>query len=601
MSETFLEKAKYFLARHYLPLVLAFFVGAISVLPSVLAPLAIGNDYKGMPFLYINDEHVYLMRIQEVLDGHTSISSPAYDGFKDTPALQMPFAEYVYAILTIVFGIKAVILLSKVLFPALLFLLIYVFIRQLSESTASEKEKSWNALAGALLVTLGYDFVDFRHIFSLLSHGNESFYLSLWTRLVNPISGALLLFSYLIVLWRFIMTKKRIWILTAILILILMSGYIFSYALVLTISGFLTLISLFQKNYRQAGAFLIVGIVGIFPLVIEVIGLKWSSVFMATGQLSKNGLFFTHEPLINKLLVVATLLFVATSLWYFRKDFIVKMKTKIIDWWWFSVAILAALFVVFNQQIITGMTIWPQHFVQYSIPLIYVIGLLVLFNFIRPHLSYLWKTLVVIIIISTISFGIWSDTTVRVTIENYKALQRYAPLFLWFKENTEKDCVVLAPPNTMGLIPSYTSCNVYYSDYSYFGVPKSRVEHGYMSTLRFKGVSASDIDKYLLSHQDELVEVVFSDWAEKYHTNNDPWVNKLLNQSRFDSWLALEESRMVAKYKLFLKGDFEKELKLYKISYIVTDRQNGQKLPQDMNRFTRQVYQTGEFTVFEVI
>src|SRR3989339_1428561 len=121
-----------FMKKHTLATLFAVLVGLLSLFPSILAPLAVGGDYAGMQFLYIDDEDIYRARIHEVMEGHIGVASPYFFEYKDMPVMVPPINEWLYALPALFFGLSFVITLSKFLFPALLFLLIYVLTRSMA-------------------------------------------------------------------------------------------------------------------------------------------------------------------------------------------------------------------------------------------------------------------------------------------------------------------------------------------------------------------------------------------------------------------------------------------------------------------------------------
>ncbi|MEK7531795.1 MAG: hypothetical protein AAB545_02625 [Patescibacteria group bacterium] len=590
---------KSFFLRHSFALLLSLFVGAVSIAPSLLAPWSLGADYHGLPFLYQSDETVYLARIHEVLDGHRTITSPFFDGYKDTPSLQLPFGEYFYALPALLFGLFPVVLVSKFLFPALLFLLAYFFLLQMFGVEGGEKERLFFALSGATFAVLGYDFVDFRSLVSLLLRP-EPFHLFLWTRLVNPITGGLILFSALLIFWELFRLPKRVYLLLGGMLLMLSSGYVFSFGVAFVVASMLLVVSLVLGRSRSAVFFMGSIFLGILPFLIQFLSLSLANVTSDPFSLTRNGLFFTHEPLPNKLLLVATILFASASFLARRNIFSSKEGRKS-DWWWFSVSILTGLFIAFNEQVITGMTIWPGHFVQYSIPLIILVGFATLFHIVRPTFSFLARVVAGGALAVSIAFGVWSAHAFQPKMPAYRSFQYLAPFFSWVNKNTPKDCVILARENLSGYIPAFTHCNVYYSEYVYSGVPLLRAEHGFFALLRLKGISGSKIEEYFSIEKDQFINFIFSDWAEKYYDASDPWLASLRDDKAFEERIVRERARLSQEYREFLLRDFELELKRYKIDYMVLDTAIHETLPTDMKRFTEEVASPKGFRVFKII
>ena len=104
----------------------------------------------------------YLGRIQEIKDGHFTLSSVSFLEYKDRPALMPPnILEILAAVISLVWGVSvsSIVILSKFFLPAFLFLLIYFFVHRLTENQESLTNKI-NAIGAGMLIVLGYDLVD---------------------------------------------------------------------------------------------------------------------------------------------------------------------------------------------------------------------------------------------------------------------------------------------------------------------------------------------------------------------------------------------------------------------------------------------------------
>ena len=150
-----------FLELHTMGLVFAVVVGTLCVLPQFLAPLALHDGYKGMQFLYLDDELTYRSLIQEVLDGHHTTASPHLYEYKDSQTIVYPTGVYFYALPAMLIGLSCMLVLAKFLFPAILFFLVYLLSCKLTGHDGKENSKTniVNAVAAGLLVTLGMELI----------------------------------------------------------------------------------------------------------------------------------------------------------------------------------------------------------------------------------------------------------------------------------------------------------------------------------------------------------------------------------------------------------------------------------------------------------
>jgi len=174
-------------------------------------------------------------------------------------------------------------------------------------------------------------------------------------------------------------------------------------------------------------------------------------------------------------LVLYFLVICADIIWQKRRvDEDIKNFTKkyLQTWHLFGLALILGSLWVYMQQIITGKTIWPYHFVQYTIPLAMVVFSSTLFNVIKPRAKYLWYFMVCIVIFSSLLYGIYVQASVyNMFYHDSRNVQSYVSIFDWLNEK-EKDCVVLVINETSeggynlaGLVPAFTHCNTYNSNW----------------------------------------------------------------------------------------------------------------------------------------
>ena len=110
--------------KHRWALFLSLIVGCITVAPTILAPLSIGSQYRGIQYAPLNDEDTYRALAHEVLDGHPAVTSPFFYEYKNdasTAEAIPPINSWVYGYPAFVLGLSNTLALSKLLFPAILF------------------------------------------------------------------------------------------------------------------------------------------------------------------------------------------------------------------------------------------------------------------------------------------------------------------------------------------------------------------------------------------------------------------------------------------------------------------------------------------------
>lgn len=556
------------LKNNYLAVIIALIIGLVCIAPHIVFKVSLGSDYQGIYLMQTANELEYLGRMQEIADGHWNLGSVPFFEYKNNPSL-MPSS-----ILEILFAgaswllkisISNLVILSKFFLPALLFLLIYFLIYQITGAAGLLSGKI-NAITAGLLIVLGYDLIDYRSLWSYFKGINSPGDFLLWTRPINPILGGILIYSFLMLVWHLYQNKngkyKYILIFCGGLVLAMaITSYFFSWGMILSLVGILGIIALLKKRYDFIKKLFLICLCG-FVLASPY----FYNIFLASHDISyqesvlRTGLFLGHKPIFNIFLIFSLAIFLILS-FFFRN----RTKEKIIDkeWWLFSLCLILAGFIAFNQQIITGRAIWPFHFVQYSIPLC-ITALFVIFYYfknINKKTNYLWSIIIAVAITASLSFGIYVQASAyKQSYREYKEKQKYADAFNWINKNTEKDCVILSEDRVFlsRAIPAFTHCNVYLSNFTFFLLPTDRLHHNYFTYLRLRGISADGIEGFINDNSNSILLYLY---ATQTMVKFD--------FKKYENVLA----KMKKDYKKFLTKDFTAELKKYKLDYLVSEKQ----------------------------
>lgn len=548
-----------FFKKYWLVICCALIVGIISVFPWIQAINSLGGAYQGVFFSNSGDDYTYLARMQEVLDGHPMVGSAFYYEYKDMASLMLPFGEYLYVALSFVFRLSIVntLFASKFIFPIVLFFLTYCLAVLLAEEKNSLRAKI-NAIATGFFVTLGYDLIDYKFVWHYVTSSLPDPKLMLWTRPVNPIVGALCLFIYLLCLWLIISKRHRLLIVPAGILAGLMIFYFFSWGIALAITAVLALIFLLIKRYEILKDLLWVALIDI-SIVLAFLYKVIFSFASPDGQglALRNGMFLTHAPIFNKVVLAGLLFFTPfIAFEYYQKR---KKGEAIADWWWFCWALLLGGLLAFNQQIITGRTIWPAHFVQYTIPLTVIACLILSFNKIRIMSGSLWAVAIGIVIIASLSFSIFEVSRRNNYLPAWRETQNYAAPLAWLNNNAPKDCVVLtADYRALFLVTAFTHCNAYVSYWNYAGVPFDRTVFNYLVYLKMKGITPENVEAYLQENISDVRLLYFADWGQLYDRNDNA------------GWLQDKKNLVASQYREFYGRNFKKELNRYRLDYILS-------------------------------
>ena len=558
------EKITIFIKKHYLAVIFFFLVGAISVSQQIFAIYTLGEEYKSVPFIYTANADVYLAKMREIFEGHGMVASPYFYEYKNTAPLILPTGEYIYSLPKIIFGLSLTntVIFNQFLFPAFLFLIIYYLIFQLTGNLNLLASKI-NAIAGGLFVTLGYNFIDWRSAWLVLSGQNQSLHTLLWNRPVNPITGEVLLFLLLIFLWLIIDNKRKnyFW-LPAGIVSGLAIGYFFSWFLGMAVTVALVIIFSVKKEWQTVKKLLLVVLTSFLATSYFWLGVIKLIIFNQgdSDRAGRNGAFFTHQPVINKNITALFIIFLLFFLYaYYRKR---KNKEKLENWWWFSLAVFLACQIAFNHQVITGVDIWHHHFVQFTIPLGITVFMVLLFNYVKNISFKIWLTATIFIIFLTLTFGAITSRSYVYAMADFKAIQRYETIFSWLNDNAESDCVVLTKEGVRDrinrLIPAFTSCNSYAGPGGYdLEAPEERRYHNFLVLLRINNVKPEGVESYLKNNYNLITEFFFKDWRQAFVGSYDStWMDEIIKQTLID-------------YNIFYKNDFRNELNKYKLDYII--------------------------------
>lgn len=572
-----IDWSKSFLKSHGAALVLALLVGATSVAPHLLAQNSLGADYQGFPLLFHSNEDYYMARIQDIVDGHWMANSPYLYEFKDKLSLVLPVGEYLYALPALLFNIPvvSVLMAAKFIFPALLFWLIYILLYNLSKRTSGDKI---NSIFGGLLITLGFYFVNYKDTWSILTGRNANLYLSDWTRPVNPITGAILLFIFLILFWKSLRSDKRHYSFASGVVLGVMPVYIFSWMTALAVMSAVISLALLRRHFVIIKNTLFVVLGGILA-GMPVWYLWFRSFFTAEdGQLaaSRFGLMTTHYPIFNKVVLAQTIFFLVLFLFEWSRKR--KCNEKIEEWWWFAWALVVGNWLVFNQQIITGRTIWPPHLTQYTVPLAFLTFVLLLGNYLKILVPRLWSLLVIAISGVIVFFIVMTTLNYNSMSKEFSEMQRFMPFFDWLNSQTAKDCVVLAKEKEnreflSRWIPAFTHCNTYLTAYYPQSAPLERIYFNYVVSLRLQGVERKDLEQYLWDNKADLRILFYTSWSQAFVP---------ADTVADDRWLAGPIRTIIDNYDSLLKEDFTTALRRYRIDYLVSEEPLSALLSQQL-------------------
>lgn len=575
---------------------LALAVGLAAVLPYYAAEYALGNAYRGMPALVTDAEGEYLTENQEIVEGHWNIGSPYFHEYKDSPMVVPPTANWLYAAPSIALGISpvAVDMLYKFLLPALLFVLLFLLLEEITASSF------WSA-TGALLIASGMQFAYNLFLAHIFVGGFPDGYLSAWTRPVNPVTGMLGLAAYFWLVYRVFAGRSRNIVVPGAIIGV-MIGYFFSFAYAGVFSVVLIAASLLLR--QRAIALRLVAILGIGALVTLVLAAPLV-ISLISGHAASSvdpqlqGLFFTHLPFYNKTSLAATLLFLAASGVVYARYRRALWREP---WWVFSGALLIANQGVYNIQVLSGWTVWPAHFSGYTNVTVLIVLFLAGAEFARAYrragrvLGWAAIALLVLALARTLpSYEAYLPSLVK--------FESYQPTMAWIRAHSGSACVVFTGQDHATalafnrFVTAYTRCDVYETLDVFRGVPRDRVMDSVLASLWLQGVSPGDLPQYFADHEFEMRGYFFRDWAELF-VGQDAWVNRFETPAEWQERYKELQTDITARYRAFLAGDIRAELGKYRLDYIVTDGTSRVRTDLDRYSWLTPVFSDGAYRVY---
>lgn len=555
-----MNNLKKIISDHAVILVLALLVGFISVAPQLFFIFNTNVDYQGIPILATANEDSYLARMNEVLDGHTAVGNAWFYEYKDAQFLLPPVSEIFNIIIGKIFFLSLIntVLALKFLWPAVLAVLIYFLVYRLLDENSFEAKIT--SSAAAIFVTLGYDLIDYGTVINLLKGQSTVETFLLWTRPVNPITGALIIFSFLIIFWSLVKKYSlRKIVLAGAFFALGFYTYFFTWAYIFSILAFFGLFLLIQKRFDLVKIiFLILIVTIVLGIPYYILSFNASQALEYIDSSARAGLVHTHKAYPNKLLLLSLITYLAMS-WNLIKNKIVFKNTDYL-WWWVCLSFLVGGLWALNQQVITGLAIWPPHFVQYTIPLSAIALLVLLHKVIKPVVKYFWKFVVFIVIISSITYGITIQVaSYQSNFDIYKNLQGASGAFSWFNQNSDKDSVILTIEDEQylrNLIPIFTHNNVYTTGNIVTLMPIERIAHNYMVDLKLKDIHPDQLDNFI---EENII-------AYRAHFGGVADFKENINSAVY-----LKNKDIVpSRYLEFYNNDFYLELKKYRLDYVLS-------------------------------
>lgn len=444
--------------KHLLAILFALITGFFVVAPQLIFIYNEGSNYKGLYMMQKEAEFFYLARMQDFYDegriGNPFLFEHKFYG----PQFMQSGGETILAASGKLFDISVptLNLIHKFLLPAITFLLLYALIFRLTASSA------WS-IAGGLFFLVGSTWLyanNLAHFFQ----GDAAFFDGfVYDRPVHPQFDGILTFLYFNLLLSAHRSGKLRWFIAlGALLGLSFYTYFYSFTFFLALNFVFALLWFFLRQKTQMWSIVLTTIVGVLigtPQLFAIYAAAHHPDYplLAVFQPIEYG----HLPQISKNGLLIALLFIIYVFRTKAHQVLGAVRENI----FFLGGLLVTTFVVVNQQVLTGMTLFPGHYHHtFNIP-IFVIMLVFLSSSVIAQsknkrndplfLVLPWIASIIFIITGAIVQHFSYETLAPQTSKD----QRYMPALSWLAEHTPKDSVVMANDALSDLIPVYTSNN----------------------------------------------------------------------------------------------------------------------------------------------
>lgn len=544
---------KGFFKEHFLAFIFAFAVGIVIALPQIL--LMLDPAYKGIAFTGSDSEEYYNGRIQEIYDGHYSANSHDLYEYKNTPYAQPSLPEIIVAFLGKAFGLRSsqMISLGKFIFPFFLYLIFYFFVLQISKSPLL-------SLTAPAVIIMGSQFIfSPSNTFSFLTFQVSAIQnISPYARPIHPEVSSLIFFLWLLIFLKWMYNGKlSYFVFSAVLFSSFIYIYVYSWMLSLV---FIALLFIFHlataKKFLNFSGRWFVSLLFFSALASIPYWINYFHLIQSPWYelLQKHyGFYKSHAPVWSNLLFLD---FILLFFMYWKKE----KDTA----FYFFLSLFSSLFIVINQQVITGMRFYPGHWHWYYATPLSIIMFLWFLGFLFFRFKEVF-TRILFLCITAVSFTFGFVNHYNFYLlhkSDYVQDQGYAKVFEWLNKNTKKDDVVLTHDTLNLYLPIYTHDNSYISAWGQlYLVPEERFYDMAFIKFYLDGVNEKNIDIYF--SRDRRFVRILSLGYYKMRVGECADAQCITDE---------DKEKIKEKYLDFYKNaDIEKFLKKYKLDYVVWD------------------------------
>jgi hypothetical protein len=582
------------LREHKVAIILALFTSVLVAFPQAYFRIDHPELYTdGVAAIEMLPDSPWSARVREVQDGHANFGSIYFKEGKDDPYLFQPLGSIIVAYTGALFGLEInnTLLLSRLVFPFLTFLLMYGFVFLVSRNKGAALAcTSAILLIEALLSPSGLKGLITGGILNGTSPVN-------FLELSRPVNSAMIfifLFGFLVSFWLYYERRGWQWgVLSAVVLGLNFYNYFYSWTYLFAFGGVLTILLLIHKKWHEARRVVYVFLGALLVAIPYIWNLYSASLYPSYEEVGKRlGLIASHGPhFIGAIALGAIVVFL---LGFPRAD-----KQKYI----FGLSLLLAPFVTLNQQILTGRVMQEGHYHWYMHkPMAIIFVTIVVFHFLDSmKVRKQYKTLLVLCIV-LISFAVGFKVQLlsymhgresgdggHVAIER----QRYAPVMHWLSTHAHSESVVFANEETSHITVIYTPLNVFYQEVAHASLvaTDARMMDIIFTYYRLRGVDRENVRETFYREKKSISSTMYGlYYREKTDGGGDADIpDAVLNDiiERYEQTLDTPTSEWLSTM-----------WKKYEVKHLVWDRKTDPEWQLGQYNFLEEVAVFDDLTLF---
>jgi len=559
---------------HWVAVVIGLAVGLLTMAPFVAFRFDPG--YQGIEMIGSDAEEHYVARMQEAYDGYPGVGN-TFMPDKQQPYGPAGLGEWIVHVLGKTLGMQAAEanVFAKLFFPTVLVWLIYAWVYAMFRQRTT-------ALLGSIAPLLGYNLVSSMQswIAGLQGTTIDSMFL-IFARSINPQVSSVNLFGALLLLYRgFHSGRKPFWwevigagVLTGTALYI--SPYVFVFLASLLLVSFVWF--LWRDRTLAVPAFVAgaVALVCTIPFAINYWYLHASAEYAAFAM--RTGVATNFAFVLPRWLILLTL--AVLLLWPKEHR---KART-------FLFLMFAALFIVIEQNVLTGVYLFPGHIHWYITKPLAAIMLGIYLGF-ASALLWRWgyvRLSVAAVVLACAGFfynaALWQINSYVGSYPLAHMSQTYAPVLEYLA--TQKEPEVVWADTTLSLyIPMYTHHNTPNNVYAiYYLNPFSFYLNSVFLDYRLRGVPPAQAMRTFVRDREWVNMRLYGMYGRDISGNADPITD--------------EDLRVLSKqYATFFARPLAEVLQELGVTMLVA--REGERAQYATVRGLSEVYASDDFVVY---